>query len=132
MPTPTPLNLDPNLDLNPGHDLRRLRSRSRSRSRSRVRKPLLFEWFGGANHNSFRCPAFTTRIGPRINSALLRWLAISVGVILPLALATVCGAQTPHQIGYEQIYAFLGGPSDGEYLFDSVIEGSDGRLYGTT
>jgi uncharacterized repeat protein (TIGR03803 family) len=34
-------------------------------------------------------------------------------------------------VGYEQLYWFAGGPEDGEFLFDTVAEGSDGWLYGT-
>jgi uncharacterized repeat protein (TIGR03803 family) len=33
-------------------------------------------------------------------------------------------------LGYQQLHVSLGGPADAEYLFDSVIEGSDGKLYG--
>ncbi len=33
-------------------------------------------------------------------------------------------------LGYEQLHVSFGGPADAEYLFDGVIEGSDGRLYG--
>lgn len=34
-------------------------------------------------------------------------------------------------VGYESLHVSLGGDADAEYLFDGVIEGSDGRIYGT-
>src|SRR6266571_6369929 len=53
-------------------------------------------------------------------------------VILHLILMDTTKARAASLIAYQQLYAFFGGPADGEYLYDSVIEGSDGRLYGTT
>ena len=53
-------------------------------------------------------------------------------VILHLMLGDTTKARAASLIAYQQLYAFHGGPADGEYLYDSVIEGSDGRLYGTT
>lgn len=59
------------------------------------------------------------------------WLAVAGGALLFL-LTNAMGTRAATLINYEQIYAFPGGPADGEYLYDSVIEGRDGRLYGAT
>ena len=53
-------------------------------------------------------------------------------LILHFMLMDVMQTRAANAIGYQQIYAFLGGPADGELLYDAVIEGSDGRLYGAT
>ena len=53
-------------------------------------------------------------------------------LILCLMLMDATKTRAASPIGYQQLYAFKGGPADGEYLYDSIIEGSDGRLYGTT
>src|SRR5258705_253846 len=53
-------------------------------------------------------------------------------VILHSMLTGSTDALAGSLIGYQQLYAFKGGTSDGEYLYDAIIEGADGRLYGTT
>ena len=53
-------------------------------------------------------------------------------VILHVMLMDATGASAANLIDYQQLYAFSGGPGDGDKLYDAVIEGSDGRLYGTT
>ena len=53
-------------------------------------------------------------------------------LILHLMLLNAAETWAADLIGYQQLHAFHGGPSDGESLYDAVIEGSDGRLYGAT
>jgi len=53
-------------------------------------------------------------------------------VILHWVLMDATKARAASLISYQQLHAFYGGPDDGESLYDSVIEGSDGRLYGAT
>ncbi|TAL03363.1 MAG: hypothetical protein EPO07_06360 [Verrucomicrobia bacterium] len=68
--------------------------------------------------------------GPPARKAGRRARALACGVWL-LTLFTVpltASAQWP--VLYEQLHASLGGSNDFEFLFDGVIEGSDGRLYG--
>jgi uncharacterized repeat protein (TIGR03803 family) len=61
-----------------------------------------------------------------------KWLRFALGGWLLLSmLAWSAGiARADSFVGYEQLHASLGGTNDFEFLFDSVIEGSDGRLYG--
>src|ERR1051325_11694273 len=49
-----------------------------------------------------------------------------------LMLANATDGRATGSVGYEQLHAFRRSAGDGEYLYDSVIEGKDGRLYGTT
>jgi uncharacterized repeat protein (TIGR03803 family) len=53
-------------------------------------------------------------------------------LILLCAFAGLFAAGAQDLVSCEQLHAFLGGTNDGEYLNDQVIEGRDGRLYGTT
>ncbi len=46
---------------------------------------------------------------------------------LEAALLTTNGADVAN---YQRLRSFVGTPTDGEYFFDGVIEGSDGKLYG--
>jgi uncharacterized repeat protein (TIGR03803 family) len=57
---------------------------------------------------------------------------LSAGLALGgLVLANGTPAPAADLVGYEQLHAFYRTAGDGEYLYDSVIEGKDGRLYGT-
>jgi uncharacterized repeat protein (TIGR03803 family) len=58
--------------------------------------------------------------------------AATLIALLMLLWPGAAGAQVQDLIQCEQLHAFLGGAQDGEYLLDPVIEGRDGRLYGTT
>jgi uncharacterized repeat protein (TIGR03803 family) len=49
-----------------------------------------------------------------------------------MVLAGLPPARSQDLVSSEMVHGFLGGTNDGEYLNDGVIEGSDGRLYGTT
>src|SRR6266496_2689425 len=61
-----------------------------------------------------------------------RGLLIAGWVIGRLIFAVATEARATDSVGYEQLHAFDRSAGDGEYLYDSVIEGKDGRLYGTT
>ncbi len=49
-----------------------------------------------------------------------------------LIFADATEVRATDSVGYEQLHAFYRSAGDGENLYDSVIEGKDGRLYGTT
>ena len=61
-----------------------------------------------------------------------RWLLVAGWVIGRLIFADATEARATDSVGYEQLHKFLRSAGDGENLYDSVIEGKDGRLYGTT
>jgi len=60
------------------------------------------------------------------------WLFLAGWVIGRLILAAATEARAADPSGYQQLHAFYRSAGDGEYLYDAVIEGKDGRLYGTT
>ena len=61
-----------------------------------------------------------------------RWLPAGALVIGRLIFADATEVRATDSVGYEQLHAFYRSAGDGENLYDSVIEGKDGRLYGTT
>src|SRR6266576_2461455 len=61
-----------------------------------------------------------------------RWLLAGALVIGQLIFADATEVRATDSVGYEQLHAFRRSAGDGEFLYDSVIEGKDGRLYGTT
>src|SRR6266487_5555600 len=61
-----------------------------------------------------------------------RGLLIAGWVIGRLIFGGATEARATDSVGYEQLHKFLRSAGDGEFLYDSVIEGKDGRLYGAT
>src|SRR5688572_4980879 len=61
---------------------------------------------------------------------MYQFLKVFVVMVCSVAFAPEVASGQSY-LGYQQLHVSLGGPADAEYLFDSVIEGSDGRIYGS-